>query len=100
LPRSAGCGRGCRLPSDHTRPAPATLDLALAQLARELEAVASGLRDLLTHTALFDEAGYAQWQLLTVLNSLGLHGATVAQLRRILGRRPVDDRAIKAGAAR
>jgi len=96
-PRSAGCGRGWRLSPDYPRPVPATLDLALAQLADELEAVTSELRGLLARAALFDEAGYAQWQLLTMLNSLGLHGATVAQLRRIIGRRAVDDRATKGG---
>lgn len=85
---------------DRARPLPATLDQALAQLADELEAVTSGLRDLLARAALFDEAGYAHWQLLTVLNSLGLHAATVAQLRRVIGRHPVDSRATIGGTTR
>jgi hypothetical protein len=79
---------------------PATLDQALAQLAGELEAVASGLRDVLARPSLFDGAGYARWQLLSVLNSLGLHVGTVAQLRRVIGRCAVDDRAEIGGTTR
>jgi hypothetical protein len=57
------------------------------------------MHDLLARAALFDGADYARWQLLSVLNSLGLHAATVAQLRRVVGRH-ADGRATIRGTPR
>ena len=85
---------------DHPQPAPATLTEALAQLGASLNTVASELRELLARSSLFDGADYAHWQLLSVLNSLGLHESTVAQLCRVVGRRAVDVRCEHRGTAR
>jgi hypothetical protein len=66
--------------------APATLPEALDALAGQLGAVAATLRDLLARGLLFDGFEHVRWQLLTVLNSLGLHEGTVRELRRLVER--------------
>jgi len=66
--------------------APASLPEVLDALAEQLGSVASMLRDLLSRGLLFDGAEHVRWQLLTVLNSLGLHEGTVRELRRLVDR--------------
>src|SRR5262245_34072705 len=81
----------CALPADPPTavlgcPAPETLPEALDPFAAQLGAATATLRDLLARGSLFDGFEHIRWQLLTVLNSLGLHEGTVRELRRLVER--------------